>query len=457
MDEVTRMTMFDAAQSIFSAALRRVDPALMLQELLSLEGDFLTIRTETERYRYDLSDYEEILVIGAGKASAKMALGLESVLGERISGGVVAVKEGHTEELSRIDLIEAGHPMPDERSVEAGRRISAICAGAGERTLIINLISGGGSAILTAPYEDEAHRLSLEDLQQVTKLLLGCGAPIQEINCVRKHLSGVKGGRLAAAAAPASLASLILSDVIGDPLNAIASGPSVPDPTSYADAAEIIRRYELKERLPEAAAALLAAGVAGEVADTPNRESPIFHKVRNILIGTNLSALRAASEEARRLGYEPLVLTSQLTGEAREMAKLFSGMAKDLAQERLEMSKPCCVITGGETTVTLKGEGKGGRNQEMAAAFLQEFLEDPAPLEKALFLSGGTDGNDGPTDAAGGYIDAGVAEAARKAGLNPGEYIEASDSYRFLKESGGLLITGPTNTNVCDVQLLLVH
>ncbi len=451
------MKMLESAQSIFNAALRRVDPALMLKELLSLEGDTLTIRTEGETYSYDLSAYDELLVIGAGKASAKMALGLESVLGERISRGLVAVKEGHTEDLSRIELIEAGHPMPDARSVEAGRRIAELCRASGERTLIINLISGGGSAILTAPYRDDRHSLSLEDLQQVTKLLLGCGAPIQEINCVRKHLSGVKGGRLAAAAAPATLASFILSDVIGDPLNAIASGPSVPDPTTYADAGEIIRKYDLESRLPRAAAELLSDGLKGKVADTPDESNPIFAKVENILIGTNISALQAAAEEAGRLGYHPLVLTSQLTGEAREIAKLFSGMAKDLRLGRLAFEKPCCVIAGGETTVTLKGDGKGGRNQEMALAFLLEYLDNPAALEQVLFLSGGTDGNDGPTDAAGGFMHAGVARTAREAGLNPLEFIERSDSYHFLKKAGGLLITGPTNTNVCDVQLLLVH
>jgi glycerate 2-kinase len=450
------MKMMEDAKAIFSAALKRVDPSLMIRELVALEGGRLTIRTETESYSFDLDSYDEVLVIGAGKASAKMALGLEAVLGDRISSGLVAVKEGHTEELARIELIEAGHPMPDRRSVEAGTRIAGICAAAGAKSLILNLISGGGSAILTAPYGDDAHTVTLEELQQVTGLLLACGAPIQEINVIRKHLSAVKGGRLAGLAAPATMVSLILSDVIGDPLDAIASGPTVPDPTTWADAAEIIRAYGLQEKLPASVAALLAEGTAGKISDTPDETSGIFESVSNILIGTNISALQAAAEEAGELGYGPVILTSQLTGEAREIAKLFSGIAKDLCLGRLAFPRPACIITGGETTVTLKGKGKGGRNQEMAVAFLREFLESPGALTGVVFLSGGTDGNDGPTDAAGGIAHSGVLGTAVRKKLSPGEYIEKSDSYHFLKECDGLLMTGPTNTNVCDVQILLV-
>lgn len=451
------MQKIEDAKTIFSAALKRVDPALMLKELVGIDGNTLVIRTETDTAKYDLGRYSRIVVVGAGKASAKMALGLEAVLGDRITSGLVAVKEGHTEKLEYVDLIEAAHPMPDKRCVEAAKRIGRICSDADEKTLILNLISGGGSALLTAPYQNEAYAISLDDIQAVTGLLLACGAVIQEINVIRKHLSAVQGGRLAGFAAPATMVSLILSDVIGDPLTSIASGPTVPDPTTYKDAWNIFRKYSLEEKLPESVARIITDGAAGKVPETPGEGDKIFETVRNILIGTNISALYAASEEAEKLGYAPVILSSQLTGEAREIAKLFSGMAKDLSLNRLSFKKPACIIAGGETTVTLKGKGKGGRNQEMALAFLMEYLDDPDALEKVVFLSGGTDGNDGPTDAAGGLAHIGIMKAMKDADLDPAEYINNSDSYHFLKKTGGLLMTGPTNTNVCDVQILLAE
>ncbi len=448
--------MIEDVKSIFSAAVKRVDPALMVEELVTVAGNTLTIRTESESAEYDLSKYNRIVVIGAGKASAKMALGLEASLGDRITSGLVAVKTGHTETLKYIDLIEASHPMPDESCVEAATKIAEICSAADEKTLILNLISGGGSALLTAPYQNDAYNITLDDIQAVTGLLLACGAVIQEINVIRKHLSAVQGGRLAGFAAPGTMVSLILSDVIGDPLNAIASGPTVPDPTTYKDAMGIIKKYDLGAKLPASVAKIMEDGVAGKAEETPGEDSEIFKNVQNILIGTNISALYAASEEAERLGYAPVILTSQLSGEAREIAKVFSGMCKDMTRNRLAFKRPACIIAGGETTVTLRGKGKGGRNQEMALAYMIEYLDNPEGMENTVFLSGGTDGNDGPTDAAGGIAHLSVMKSMVEKGLDPLEYIGNSDSYHFLKESGGLLMTGPTNTNVCDVQILLV-
>ncbi len=450
------MQMIEDVKSIFSAAVKRVDPALMVEELVTVNGNTLTIRTESESAEYDLSRYNRIVVIGAGKASAKMALGLEASLGDRITSGLVAVKTGHIETLKYIDLIEASHPMPDESCVDAATKIADICSAADEKTLILNLISGGGSALLTAPYQNEAYNISLDDIQTVTGLLLACGAVIQEINVIRKHLSVVQGGRLAGFAAPGTMVSLILSDVVGDPLNAIASGPTVPDPTTYKDAMGIIKKYDLSARLPASVAKIMEDGVAGKAEETPCEDSDIFKNVQNILIGTNISALYAASEEAERLGYAPVILTSQLSGEAREIAKIFSGMCKDLTRNRLAFKRPACIIAGGETTVTLRGKGKGGRNQEMALAYMIEYLDNPQAMENTVFLSGGTDGNDGPTDAAGGIAHLSVMNSMAEKELDPLEYIGNSDSYHFLKESGGLLMTGPTNTNVCDVQILLV-
>jgi len=449
--------MIEEIKSIFAAALKRVDPAMMVEDLATLQGNTLCIRTETETVEYDLANYSKIVVIGIGKASAKMALGLEAALGDRITSGLVVVKTGHTETLKYIDLIEASHPMPDQSCVEAATKLAGICSSADAKTLILNLVSGGGSALLTAPYQNDAYNITLDDIQTVTGLLLACGAVIQEINVIRKHLSAVQGGRLAGFAAPATLVSLILSDVIGDPLNAIASGPTVPDPTTYQDAMGIIKKYELAAKLPVSVAKIMQDGLAGKVEETPGEDAEIFKTVRNILIGTNISALYAASKEAKRLGYNPVILTSQLSGEAREIAKFFSGMSKDMTRNRLAFKRPACIIAGGETTVTLRGKGKGGRNQEMVLAYLIEYLDNPAAMENTVFLSGGTDGNDGPTDAAGGIAHPEIIKTMKKRGINPLEFLSNNDSYHFLKETGGLLMTGPTNTNVCDIQLLLVR
>lgn len=456
MNENT-MKLIQDGKALFTAAVGRVDPAKMVEQFVSCEGDRLSVKNEQETVDYNLSDFHQVIVIGAGKASAKMALGLEAVLSKKISNGLVVVKTGHTEKLQYIDLLEAAHPIPDESCVTAANKIADLCREADENTLIINLISGGGSALLTAPYQGGDHLLTLDDIQRVTGLLLSCGAVIQELNIIRKHLSALQGGRLAELASPATMISLILSDVIGDPLDAIASGPTVPDSTRWQDVGTIIQKYNLTEKLPKGVKNIVVDGLAGLVDETPKERSEIFKTVKNILIGTNISALRAASDKAEVLGYTPVILTSQLSGEAREVAKFFSAMCKDMVRDRLAFKRPACFIAGGETTVTLRGKGLGGRNQEMAMAYMMEFLEDPAAMEGALFLSGGTDGNDGPTDAAGGFVHASSIRRIFEKGLDPQEYMNNSDSYHLLEEVDSLLVTGPTNTNVCDVQILLVR
>jgi hydroxypyruvate reductase len=323
------------------------------------------------------------------------------------------------------------------------------------RDLVIVLVSGGGSSILCAP----AQGLSLEDKIATTRLLLASGATINEVNCVRKHLSAVKGGRLAAAMAPASVLTLVLSDVVGDELDAIASGPTVPDPTSFADALAIAGRYGLLERLPPPVVTRLrvgAAGGRGAPSDTPKPGSPAFEHVRTLLVGTNRLALTAAEGEAKRRGYGTLVLSSRITGESREVALVYLGIGKDIAASGFPLAAPACVIAGGETTVTLRGRGKGGRNQEMALAFIAALGRSPEHGERIVFLSGGTDGNDGPTDAAGAIVDLSTFENARVAGIDPDTALASNDSYSFFSSAGGLVKTGPTNTNVCDIQVLLV-
>jgi len=440
------------AESIFRAALARVDPAAMMRRAVRMEESVLVAGTEIDEARYELVDFDRILVAAFGKAGASMALGLEGVLGDRISGGVVAVKEGHLESLTRIKLVEAAHPIPDVRSVRAAAEILALGRIVDERTLVFVLISGGGSSILCAP----APGLELEDKAATTRLLLGCGATIQEVNCVRKHLSAVKGGRLAAALAPATVVSLVLSDVVGDDLNVIASGPTVPDPTTWADVMEIVQRHNIGDRLPARVAELIRRGAAGELADTPKPGDPSFARCCTLLIGTNRLALLAAEANAREKGYAPLVLTSRLTGEAREVALMLFGIGEDIAASGFPLTRPACLIAGGETTVTLRGSGKGGRNQEMALAFLCAGSKNPRLFEQMHFLAASTDGSDGPTDAAGAFASSEVLERATAARFDPASYLEDNDSYRFFASLDALLKTGPTNTNVGDVQILLV-
>ncbi len=446
------------ASEIFAAGVASVDPRPMVREALRLEGHILTVDAGGRSAAWDLRRFDRILVLGYGKAGARMARGAEEALGERLTGGVVAVKAGFAEPCERIHILEAAHPVPDESSVQAARAVMEAARTADPRTLVLVLVSGGGSAILCAPYDRDGRSLTLPDKAAVTRELLACGADIREINAVRRHLSAVKGGRLAEALAPATVVSLILSDVVGDELASIASGPTVPDPTTWADALGIVRRFGIEDRIPASAAALLRDGAAGLLPDTPKPGDPAFRRVANIVLGSNRRAALTAASRARNLGYRTLYLGSRITGEAREIARVYLGMALDCAAEGSPRSLPACILAGGETTVTLRGSGKGGRNQEMALAFLAGLADaEPRLAGRICFLSAGTDGNDGPTDAAGAFADTSILEAARTGGLKPRDYLSANDSYAFFDRIGGLLRTGPTNTNVCDLQVVLVR
>jgi len=448
-------------ESIFRAGVERVNPGELIRACLRLEGEQLTVRSESASFTIDLAAFERIVVLGAGKASAAMAAGLEQVLGERISEGVVVVKYGHTEVLKRIRLIEAGHPVPDEQGVRGGEAVAALAGKADEKTLVVNLISGGGSAILPAPFQGQGSAgrltLSLEDKRAATRVLLACGATIQEFNCIRKHISALKGGRLAELLYPARSLNLILSDVVGDRLDTIASGLTVADETTFGQALAIVGKYGIEAKLPAAVVDLLRRGAAGEFPETPKAGDPVLAAVTNVLLGTNYTALSAAARRAEELGYAPVVLSSRVVGEAREVAKVLAAIALDMKNLELLAKKPACLLCGGETTVTLRGEGLGGRNQELALAFLQEFAAaDAAAAEGIFFLSAATDGNDGPTDAAGAFASADILEQACRQELSVPGYLETNDSYHFYEAVGGLLKTGPTNTNVCDLQICLI-
>lgn len=439
-------------EEIFLAGVERVDPELMLLNQCKIERGILKFSLPNKKAEYDLGKYNKIIVIGAGKATAKMAKAMESILGEKINEGLISVKYQHTEPLTKIRIIEAGHPVPDKNSVKAATEIYKLAKKADEKTLVINLISGGGSALLCMPYSNEEYSCNLEEKQKTTSLLLECGAGIAEINTIRKHLSGIKGGRLAEAIYPGTAVNVILSDVIGDSLDSIASGPAVPDSTFYTDALRIVNKYNINSKLPKSVQRIINAGVDNKIAETPKKESFVFDKNTNILMGTNLQALKAAELVAKEQGYNTSVLSSQISGEASEIAKFYLGIALDIKRNLGMLDRPACIIAGGETTVTIKGKGKGGRNQEMALSFLAEMGSNKG----IYFLSAGTDGNDGPTDAAGAFATEHIFESCKEAGLNIQEYLNKNDSYNFFKKNNGLLITGPTNTNVCDIQILLI-
>ncbi len=445
---------------IFKAGLARVDPYRMIRDRATLSGDRLSVDLENGGAGIYLSDFRRIVVIGAGKASAPMARAVEEILGDRIDRGVIVVKYGHTVPLGIIETLESDHPVPDANGVAGARRIIELADDADETTLVIGLVSGGGSALLPLPLEGTADgnpvRLTLEDKRQTTHALLACGAAIEEINCIRKHLSGVKGGRLLSHLAPARSLNFILSDVVGDDLSSIASGITAPDLTTYGDALSILEKYRIAGKIPEAVVRALELGNAGKLPETLKPGDPAEALATNLLIGTNRGALNAAAEEASRMGYPPVKLTSRITGEARNVARFLSAIALDSAQHSLLAKAPACILSGGEPTVTIRGDGKGGRNQEMALAFLVEMARRPDAFDGVHFLSAATDGNDGPTDAAGAFADRDLLVEAERSSLNPEAFLNNNDAYSFFERIGGLLKTGPTNTNVCDLQMILV-
>ncbi len=411
----------DQILRILDAAVAAVDPRAAVRAHVTVEGDTLRIGPQTYRWRA----IDRIFVVGGGKAGTPMAAAVAEVLGDRITAGSVNVKYGHTAgaggwqvrfearpttnqvaDLPKpapatgpIAIVEAGHPVPDAAGLAGAERIATLLYGLTPRDLVIVLISGGGSALLPLPVAG----ITLADYQALTGVLLRCGADITEINTIRKHCSRLQGGQLARLAQPAQVATLILSDVVGTPLDVIASGPTVPDPTTFADAMGVLNRYGVLNQAPASVAAHLLRGVAGEIPDTPKADNPLFGRVTNVVIGDNASAGRAAVAEAKRLGFHSALLTTFVQGEAREVAKIMAGLAQGIAFGQSDFATPACLVLGGETTVTVKGEGTGGRNQELAlaAALALDGYPLPPGMEIAI-VSLGTDGTDGPTDAAGG-------------------------------------------------------
>jgi glycerate 2-kinase len=436
----------EAIQAVQDAALAAVDPARAVRQHMAREGDTLTVAGR----RYDLSRFENVWVVGGGKAAAPMVAALVEILGDRLGDGVMLTKYGYSDSglPGAVVVREAGHPVPDAAGVEGTRQLAALATRAGADDLVICPISGGGSALLVLP----APGIELEDLQVLTEQLLRSGATINELNAVRKHLSQVKGGGLARMAAPAAVVSLVLSDVVGDPLDVIASGPTSPDSTTYGDAWAVLESYDLLKVAPEPILTRLRAGLSGEIAETPKADDPIFERVQNVIVGSNRQAAEAAVMQAQELGFDTLLLSTFVEGEAREVARVAAALAKEIVRYGEPFAAPACLVWGGETTVTVRDEGLGGRNQELAlaAALALDGWRD------VVLVALATDGTDGPTDAAGAYVSGETLARARQQDLDAVDYLARNDSYHFFQQLGDLIITGPTQTNVNDLLFLFV-
>jgi len=423
--------------------LAAVDAHAAVGRAISRDGAELIIG----RRRYDLNRYERVVVVGAGKATAPMARAVEQRLGRWLHSGFVVVKHGHGLSMKRIIVAEAGHPVPDRPGQRAAAKLCAIAAELDRRDLLIVLLSGGASSLLPAPVIG----ITLADKQRTTERLLRCGATIREINTVRKHLSRIKGGRLAELT-EATIVTLILSDVLGDDLSAIASGPTAPDPTTYQDAVAILKGYRIWQAVPLRVRQHLDRGCQGFVRETPKPGSSLLRRVHHHIVGNNATAITALTRAAREAGLRTLVHTLTLTGEAREAGKRFGSMARSIVREGNPLQRPCCIVAGGETTVTVTGSGKGGRAQEFAAAAALEI----AGLAKVWVVAIGTDGTDGPTDAAGAVVDGNTMARAQRLSVDLKSALKRHNTYPALKRLHQLILTGPTGTNVNDLYLLLV-
>ncbi len=442
------------ALQILEAALKAVDPAAAVRNALSLDTTSNPHRLLIGDQAYDLDYFQRIFVIGAGKAGTPMLLALADLLGPRLTAGLVTVKYGYGPPAASLPphlrIQEAGHPVLDEAGLAATAQILDLLKNLTERDLVLAVISGGGSALLEQPVSG----VSLADLQALTSALLRCGATINQLNTVRKHLSQVKGGQLARLASPARVVSLILSDVVGSPLDVIGSGPTVPDTSNFAAAWQILKHFDLVsgKQLPSSILDHLQTGLTGNIPETPKPGDPLFQKVQNLIVADNRVAANAALHQARQLGFQPLLLSTFVQGEAREVALMLAALAREIRASGQPVAAPACLILGGETTVTVRGDGLGGRNQEMALAAAIEI----EGLDGVMIVPLATDGSDGPNDAAGAFAEGDTAQQARQRGLDPLDFLRRNDAYHFFEQAGGLIKTGPTNTNVNDLALVLV-
>ncbi|MBN2536303.1 MAG: glycerate kinase [Spirochaetales bacterium] len=440
------MTLFDAATTLFKTVLKQGDPEICLRKHLVVHGNRLEI--ENSEFAVCLADYDRVIVTGAGKATARMAGVLEDIL-EGISlplKGIISVKSGHGVPLKHIRIFEASHPIPDSTGMKASLEIVQLLKNAGKKDLVISLFSGGGSALLPLPVPG----ITLQEMQKTTDLLLCSGAEIDEINAIRKHLSQVKGGRLMQFAYPATVCNLLLSDVLENRTDVIASGPFTPDESTFLQALSVCRKYHILEKIPGSVKRHLSEGEKGHVEETPKKDNPCFHNLYTKIIGSNQHALIAAGQKARELGFHTLVLSSRVKGEARELGKILAGIAREIRESGNPVPSPACIIAGGETTVTVTGPGKGGRNQECALSAVKEI----DGMDDTLIFCAGTDGTDGPTDTAGAYCTGKTFIEGMEKGLDSREYLLRNDSYSYFEKMGNLIKTGPTGTNILDIAIV---
>jgi glycerate 2-kinase len=432
-----------ALQSL-EAALNAVDPYKILKSRISMKDSIIAV----DGYSFDLKRYKRVYMIGGGKASGQMADALSRALDRRITRGIVNVPHGSERTIGTIELHGASHPIPDEAGVKGTTEMLKIAEEAGENDLIICLISGGGSSLMPLPHDG----ISILDKRKITTALLRSGATINEINTVRKHISHFKGGWLAKEAFPATILNLILSDVVGDPLNFIASGPTIPDPTTFSDTIALLRKYQLWSAAPKTIKKVLVNGTKGLIPETPKPGDKAFKNVYNVVIGNNRSASAAAHEYLKSVGLNSLMLTSSLEGEARDVGVVLASLAREIVTSGNPMPRPAGIVAGGETTVTVTGGGKGGRNQEMALAATSKLSGTDGVILACL----STDGVDGPTNAAGAITDSETLARATRMGLSPESHLTGNDSYTFFSKLGDLILTGPTGTNVNDISVLVV-
>ncbi|MFP4165436.1 MAG: glycerate kinase [Chitinispirillaceae bacterium] len=439
----------DEILEIFNAGLKAAEPFSAMQKVLNLDGNLLQVRIGNEIVQsYDVDQFSSVQVVGCGKAAAVMAEFTEILLGEKISSGLVAVKHGYrgNNELEKIRLIEGGHPWPDQTSVNAASETVKMLGAAVESDLVIALVSGGGSSLWTLP----APGIQLEDLVSLSELLLRSGADIREMNIVRKHFSRIKGGQAAQWAYPAHVLAVAISDVPDNSFSTIASGPFSPDESTFQDAADILNRYSLKNAVPVSVSRYLQEGLEKGAGETPKADNICFHNVLQVKAASNSSALDSCRRKAEEVGYKPILIETPLTGEASDAFSRIHGRIKELSVS----GQKYCIIAGGETTVTL-GEihGQGGRNQELALSAAFQIEASP----NITFLSCSTDGSDGPTDAAGAVVDSYTIRDLRERNIDPRKHLLEHNSYTALNAAGSLVRTGPTNTNVMDIQIALIN